>query len=64
TITAFKSNPRTLAGVTTIKYYLFTKTDKIHAFANIRKEFYDKYKDLIDAVVRTFTIVPPKSSGN
>lgn len=64
TITAFKSKPRTLAGMTEYKFYLFTPTEKISVGAKIRKEQFDAFKDIVEAVVRSIKIVPPpKPSG-
>lgn len=64
TITAFKSKPRTLAGMTEYKFYLFTPTEKISVGAKIRKEQFETFKDIVEAVVRSIRIVPPpKPSG-
>lgn len=59
TITGFKSKPRTLAGMTEYKFYLFTPTEKISVGAKIRKEQFDAFKDIVEAVVRSIRIVPP-----
>jgi hypothetical protein len=58
-ITAYVSEPRTLAGFTTVKYYMFLKTDNLSISMQVRKQFYDQYKPIVDAMVKTITIDPP-----
>lgn len=61
TITAYVSEPRTLAGVTTIKYYMFLKTDKLSISMQVKKQFYDQYKPIVDAMLKTISIEPPSA---
>lgn len=59
TISAFVSEPRTLAGVTTIKYYMLTKTDKLSISMQVKKQFYDQYKPIVEAMLKTVHVDPP-----
>lgn len=58
TITAFSKEPKTIAGFTEYKFYLFNKlgTEKLSIGASVRKQFFDQYKNEIEAVVRSISI--------
>lgn len=61
TITAYVGEPRTLAGYTTLKYYMFLKTDKLSISMQVKKQFYDQYKPIVDAMLKTISITPPST---
>lgn len=64
TINAFKSSkPRSRIGRTNVYYYLYTKVGNLYINAEVNNELFEGYKDIIDAVVRSITIEPPKPSG-
>ena len=57
-LTAFSKEPKTLAGFTEYRFYIFnnTGTEKLSLRASVRKQFFDKYKQEIEAVVRSISI--------
>jgi hypothetical protein len=64
TINAFKSSkPRSRIGKTNVYYYLYTKVGNLYINAEVNNDLFNDYKDIIDAMVRSITIVPPKPSG-
>lgn len=58
TLTAFVKEPKTLAGFTEYRFYIFNKlgTEKLSLRASVRKQFFDQYKNEIEAVVRSISI--------
>jgi len=59
TLTAFSKEPRNIAGFTEYKFYIFGKTEKLSATAQVRKQFFEEYKNVIEAVVRSIKIEKP-----
>jgi hypothetical protein len=57
-LTAFSKEPKTIAGSTEYKFYIFNNlgTEKLSVTASVRKQFFDQYKDEIEAVVRSISI--------
>ena len=57
-LTAFSKEPKTLAGFTEYRFYIFNDTgiEKLSLRASVRKQFFDKYKQEIEAVVRSISI--------
>ena len=57
-LTAFSKEPKTLAGFTEYRFYIFNKlgTEKLSLRASVRKQFFDQYKNEIEAVVRSIRI--------
>lgn len=57
-LNAFSKEPKTLAGFTEYKFYIFNKlgTEKLSLKASVRKQFFDQYKNEIEAVVRSISI--------
>ncbi len=57
-LTAFSKEPKTLAGFTEYRFYIFNKlgTEKLSLRASVRKQFFDQYKNEIEAVVRSIKI--------
>lgn len=62
TLTAFFKEPKTLAGFTEYRFYIFNKigTEKLSLRASVRKQFFDKYKNEIEAVVKSIRISKPE----
>ncbi|MBL8007365.1 MAG: hypothetical protein JNJ56_07525 [Ignavibacteria bacterium] len=62
TLTAFLKEPKTLAGFTEYRFYIFNKigTEKLSLRASVRKQFFDKYKNEIEAVVKSIRISKPE----
>ncbi|MBK8550825.1 MAG: hypothetical protein IPL53_07085 [Ignavibacteria bacterium] len=58
TLTAFLKEPKTLAGFTEYRFYIFNKlgTEKLSLRASVRKQFLDQYKNEVEAVVRSIRI--------
>ncbi|MEO8664914.1 MAG: hypothetical protein ABI462_05400 [Ignavibacteria bacterium] len=58
TLSAFSKEPKTLAGFTEYRFYIFNKlgTEKLSLRASVRKQFFDQYKNEIEAVVRSIGI--------
>lgn len=58
TITVFSKEPKTIAGFTEYKFYVFNKlgTEKLSIGASVRKQFFDQYKKEIESVVRSIRI--------
>jgi hypothetical protein len=58
TLRAYVSDPKTLAGSTNYRFYIFNNlgTEKLSVNAQIRKQFFDQYKNEIEAVVRSIRI--------
>lgn len=58
TLTGFVKEPKTIAGFTEYKFYVFNKlgTEKLSLKAQVRKQFFDQYKNEIEAVVRSISI--------
>ena len=61
TLTAFSKEPRNIAGFTEYKFYIFGKTEKLSATAQVRKQYFEEYKNVIEAVVRSIKIEKPNS---
>jgi len=61
TITAYVSEARTIAGVTTTKYYMFLKADKLSISVQVKKQFYDQYKPIVEAMLKTVHIDTPQN---
>lgn len=57
-LNAFSKEPKTLAGFTEYRFYIFNKvgTEKLSIRASVRKQFFDQYKNEIEAVVRSISI--------
>ena len=57
-LTAFLKEPKTLAGFPEYRFYIFNKTgtEKLSIRASVRKQFFDQYKNEIEAVVRSIRI--------
>ncbi len=57
-LTAFLKEPKTLAGFTEYRFYIFNNvgTEKLSLRASVRKQFFDQYKNEIEAVVRSIRI--------
>jgi len=57
-LTAFSKEPKTLAGFTEYRFYIFNKlgTEKLSLRASVRKQFFEQYKNEIEAVVRSIRI--------
>ena len=57
-LNAFSKEPKTLAGFTEYRFYIFNKvgTEKLSIRASVRKQFFDQYKNEIEAVVRSIKI--------
>lgn len=57
-LNAFSKEPKTLAGFTEYRFYIFNKvgTEKLSIRASVRKQFFDQYKNEIEAVVRSIRI--------
>lgn len=57
-LSAFLKDPKTLAGFTEYRFYIFNKlgTEKLSIRASTRKQFFDQYKNEIEAVVRSIKI--------
>lgn len=57
-LTAFSKDPKTLAGFTEYRFYIFNKlgTEKLSIRASVRKQYYEQYKNEIEAVVRSIKI--------
>lgn len=62
TLTAFLKEPKTLAGFTEYRFYIFNKlgTEKLSLRASVRKQFFEQYKNEIEAVVRSIRIQKPE----
>jgi hypothetical protein len=62
TLTAFLKEPKTLAGFTEYRFYIFNKlgTEKLSLRASVRKQFFEQYKNEIEAVVRSIRISKPE----
>lgn len=58
--TAYVNEPRTQAGSTNLRFFIFLKTDKLSVNAQIKKQYFDQYKPLIEAIVKTINIIPPQ----
>jgi len=58
TLRAYSMEPKTLAGSTSYKFYIFNNlgTEKLSINAQVRKQFFDHYKNEIEAVVRSIRI--------
>lgn len=57
-LNAFLMEPYTQAGTTYYKFYIFNKigTEKLSVTSQIRQQFFDQYKNEIEAVVRSIRI--------
>ena len=62
TSTAYVKEPFTQAKYTYYKFYIFTKTDKLYINAQVKEEFFNEYKNNIEALVRSITVSRP--AGN
>jgi len=60
TYTAYVNEQRTIAGTTTLRFYVFTKTDKLSISAQIKKQYFDQYKPIVESIIRTINIVSPQ----
>lgn len=58
TLSAFSMEPKTLAGYTGYRFYIFNSlgTEKLSINAQVKKQFFDQYKNEIEAVVRSIRI--------
>jgi len=58
TLRAYSMEPKTLAGSTSYRFYIFNNlgTEKLSVNAQVRKQFFDQYKNEIEAVVRSIRI--------
>lgn len=56
TLTAYSKEPRNEGAFTYYSFYIFGKTDKLIVRADVRKQYFDKYKNIIEAVVRSIKI--------
>jgi len=56
TLTAFAKEPRNEGAFTYYSFYIFGKTEKLIVRADVRKQYFDKYKNVIEAVVRSIKI--------
>jgi len=58
TLRTYSSEPRTLAGSTSYRFYIFNNlgTEKLTVNAQVRKQFFEQYKNEIEAVVRSIRI--------
>lgn len=58
TLSGFVKEPKTLAGFTEYRFYIFNKigTEKLSLRASVRKQFFDQYKSEIESVVRSINI--------
>jgi len=54
TLSGFVKEPKTLAGFTEYRFYIFNTigTEKLSLRASVRKQYFDQYKNEIEAVVR------------
>ncbi len=59
TATAYVNEPKTQAGSTTLRFYIFFKTDKLSINAQIKKQYFDQYRPIIEAIIKTINIAPP-----
>ncbi|MBS1517763.1 MAG: hypothetical protein JSS91_06720 [Bacteroidetes bacterium] len=70
TLSGFVKEPKTLAGFTEYRFYVFNKigTEKLSLRASVRKQYFDQYKKEIEAVVRSINlrknINKPDSTGS
>jgi len=62
TATAYVNEPRTIAGATTLRFYIFFKTDKLSISAQIKKQYFDQYRPIVEAIIRTIRINPPQET--
>jgi len=62
-LTAFSKQPSTLAGYTEYRVYIYNKIglEKLSVRASVRKQFFDQYKNEIEAVVRSIRIQKPEN---
>lgn len=58
TLSGFVKEPKTLAGFTEYRFYVFNKigTEKLSLRASVRKQYFDQYKNEIESVVRSINI--------
>ncbi|MBK8981597.1 MAG: hypothetical protein IPM38_04570 [Ignavibacteria bacterium] len=58
TLSGFVKEPKTLAGFTEYRFYIFNTigTEKLSLRASVRKQYFDQYKNEIEAVVRSINI--------
>jgi hypothetical protein len=59
TSTAYVKEPLTQAKNTYYRFYIFTKTDKLFVDAQVKEEFFNDYKNYIEALVRSIRIAKP-----
>lgn len=59
TATAYVNEPKTQAGSTNIRFYIFFKTDKLSINAQIKKQYFDQYRPIVEAIIKTINIAPP-----
>lgn len=57
--TAYIKDPITQAKNTYYRFYIFTKTDKLYVDAQVKEEFFNEYKNNIEALVRSIRISKP-----
>jgi hypothetical protein len=57
-LTAFSKKPKTIGGFIEYRFYIFNKTgtEQLSIRANVRKQFFEEYKNQIDGVVRSISI--------
>ncbi|MBC8486443.1 MAG: hypothetical protein H8D45_10435 [Bacteroidetes bacterium] len=56
TLTAYSREPIIEGGFIKYSYYIFTKTDKFIVNAEIKKQYNDQYKNVMEAVVRSIKV--------
>jgi len=55
-ITAYSREPYNQAKYMKYEFFIFGKTNKVHVNAEVKEQFFDKYKALIEAVIRSIRI--------
>jgi hypothetical protein len=60
TSSAFVKEPLTQAKNTYYRFYIFSKTDKLYVDAQVKEEFFNEYKNNIEALVRSIKISRPE----
>ncbi|MBS1493664.1 MAG: hypothetical protein JST55_09140 [Bacteroidetes bacterium] len=58
-LTAYENEPKTVAGSTNLRFFIFLKTDKLSVNAQIKKQYFDQYRPIVEAIVRSLNIIPP-----
>jgi len=58
-LSAYENEPKTVAGSTNLRFFIFLKTDKLSVNAQIKKQYFDQYRPIVEAIVRSLNIDPP-----